>query len=76
MQNNAAKTLQSKGTIRKIVEEGDKFLVSFPQHSGYFKVPDNEMSDFLRGMLKAAHENGEEVSFMYDADLNITEIIQ
>ncbi|MDE1152339.1 MAG: hypothetical protein PW788_07365 [Micavibrio sp.] len=75
MQDNVPQKLQSKGVIRKIVEEGDKFLVSFPNHSGYFKVADNEMSDFLRGMLKNAYESGDEVAFMYDADLNITEVL-
>jgi len=33
------------------------------------------MSDFLLGMLKTAHANGEEVEFEYDKDLNINEII-
>ena len=67
--------MQSKSKIRKITEKDGKVSVSFFSHDGYFHVVDNEMSDFLVGMLKTALETNQEIEFEYDQDLNINEII-
>lgn len=63
------------GKIRKIAEDNGQFLVSLAEHDGYFSVADNELSDFLQGLLRDARDTGAEVSFRYDANLVITEML-
>ena len=62
--------LKSKGTIRKTIEEGDKLLVSFPTHDGYFYVQDQD----LRQQIRKAGRGGREISFTFDPSLKILSI--
>jgi hypothetical protein len=59
--------LQSKGIIRRIIEDKEKFLVSFPRHDGYFHADDQD----LRDRLRKAQKEQVEVSFTYDPTLKI-----
>lgn len=58
--------LKSQGVVRRIITKDDRVLVSFPEHDGYFTVPEH-----LRGVIHDAHQAGREVSFTYDIDLNL-----
>lgn len=68
-------SMTATGKIRKIVEDNGQFLVSLADHDGYFTVADNELSDFLQGMFRDAHAAGTEVSFRYNKDLVVQEMI-
>ena len=59
--------LKSKGVIGRIIEDKDRFLVSFPNHDGYLHVDEQD----LRDRLRKAQEEGREISFTYDATLKI-----
>jgi hypothetical protein len=59
--------LNSKGIVRRIIEDPKEFLVSFRTHDGYFHVEDETLCDQIR---KAQHE-GREVSFTFDPTLKI-----
>jgi archaeosine-15-forming tRNA-guanine transglycosylase len=59
--------LKSKGIVRRIIEDQDKFLVSFRTHDGYFHVEDRT----LRDQIRKAHREGREVSFTFDPTLKI-----
>ncbi len=59
--------LQSKGVIRRIIEDKDRFLVSFPKHDGYFHADQQD----LRDRLCKAQEERREISFTYDPTLKI-----
>jgi hypothetical protein len=46
--------LQSKGVVRRIVKDHDRFLVSFPKHDGYFHLDDEILREKIRkGIVKA-----------------------
>lgn len=64
------KTLESKGIVRRVVEEDGEFLVSFPGHDGYFNVPDA----VLKQKILEAQEQKKEIAFTYDRELTILEI--
>ncbi len=68
-------SMTASGKIRKIVEDNGQFLVSLADHDGYFTVADNELSDFLQGMFREAYAAGTEVSFRYNKDLVISEML-
>lgn len=68
------KTLESKGTIRRVIERENEFLVSFPNHDGYFKVPPSAQAGALKEKILTAQKGNQEISFTYDADLNILKI--
>jgi len=59
--------LKSKGVVRRIIEDRDKFLVSFPTHDGCFHVED----EILRDTLRQAHVERREISFTFDPTLKI-----
>ena len=59
--------LKSKGIVRGIVEDQNKFLVCFPTHDGYFHVEDQTLRDQIRN----AHREGREISFTFDPTLKI-----
>ncbi|HEX2751563.1 MAG TPA: hypothetical protein VHP34_00345 [Alphaproteobacteria bacterium] len=65
---------QSSGVIRKIVERDGRFMVSFPNHSGYFKVADGKQQDALIARIRAAAESGVTLDFTFDKDFNIIDI--
>jgi hypothetical protein len=67
-------TLESKGTIRRIIEEGGTLLVSFPNHDGYFRVADSADAPALKERILEAQRNNEEISFIFDKKLNILKI--
>ena len=67
--------MQSSGKVREISSAGGTFSVAIEGHDQSFTVRDNEMSDFILGMLRAAQEKGETVSFAHGPDRIITEII-
>ena len=60
--------MESKGTIRGIIEEGETMLVSFPKHDGYFRVADPTLKERVR----KAHREQQEISFSFDRELRIT----
>jgi hypothetical protein len=59
--------LKSKGIVRRILEDQNEFLVSFPTHDGYFHVEDQTLRDEIR----TAHREGREISFTFDPTLKI-----
>lgn len=59
--------LKSKGIVRGIIEEQNKFLVSFTTHDGYFHVDDQT----LRDQICKAYTEGWEISFTFDPTLKI-----
>ena len=59
--------LQSTGIVRRIIEDGDKFLVSFPNHAGYFHADKQN----LRDRLRQAQKENLVISFIYDPTLKI-----
>ena len=65
---------ESRGTVRKILEEDGEFLVSFPSHDGYFKIPPSPAAAELRKKIFTAQKEKEEISFTYDKELNILDI--
>ncbi len=64
--------LQSKGTVRRIIEDKDGFLVSFLTHDGYFHLDDGT----LRDRASKAKEEGREVAFAFDRTLKIISVTQ
>ena len=60
--------MESKGTIRRIIEEGETLLVSFPKHDGYFRVDDPTLKERVR----KAQRDREEISFRFDGTPRIT----
>jgi len=67
-------TLESKGVIRRIIEEDGTLLVSFPNHDGYFRVSDSARMPELKEQILKAHRDNEEISFTFDKNLNILKI--
>ena len=66
--------MESKGIVRRIIEESGALLVSFPNHDGYFRVPESaDMPEMRQRLLKAKRDN-EEISFTFDKMLNILKI--
>ena len=59
--------LKSKGIVRGIIKDKNKFLVCFPTHDGYFHVEDKS----LRDQIRQAHCEGREISFTFDPTLKI-----
>ncbi len=51
------------------MDEG-KFLVTFPLHDGYFHTNDRALQEIIR----QAHQDGRELSFTFDRDLEILSI--
>lgn len=50
-------TLESKGVVRRIIEEDGTLLVSFPNHDGYFRVADSaNMPALKERILKAQRD--------------------
>lgn len=64
----------STGVVRKIVERDGRFMVSFPNHSGYFKIADSARQDDLIARIRAAADSGATLDFSFDKDFNITDI--
>jgi hypothetical protein len=58
---------QSKGVVRRIIEEDEEFLVCFANHDGYFHVEEQS----LRNTIRKAEGEGREISFTYDPTLKI-----
>jgi hypothetical protein len=67
-------TLESKGVVRRIIEEKDTLLVSFPNHDGYFRVTDSASAPPLKERIFKAQQAKEEISFTFDKKLNILKI--
>jgi hypothetical protein len=59
--------MRSKSVIRRIVEDENRFLVSFPKFAGYFLVEDRS----LRDKIIKAHADGRVISFTFDRCLKI-----
>lgn len=64
------KTIESKGIVRRIREDNEKFLVSFPAHDGYFNVKDQ----VLQQKIRQSNDEKKEITFSYDQDLTITDV--
>ncbi|MBI3441961.1 MAG: hypothetical protein HY052_09235 [Proteobacteria bacterium] len=69
------KTLESKGVVRRIIEEEGEFLVSFPNHDGYFKVPVSDQAPVLKGKVMKSKADNKEIVFTFDQKLNILKIL-
>ena len=67
-------TLESKGVIRRIIEEDGTLLISFPNHDGYFLVSDSARMPELKERILKAQLDNEEISFTFDKDLKILKI--
>jgi hypothetical protein len=63
--------LKSKDVVRRIIEDQNKFLVSFPTHDGYFHVDDQTLHDQIR----KAHPEWREIAFTFDPTLRILSLI-
>jgi hypothetical protein len=62
--------LKSKDIVRGTIEDGNKLLVSFRTHDGYFYAQDRE----LREQIHQAEREGREISFTFDPTLKILSI--
>lgn len=58
---------ENKDIVRKIVERDGRILVSFRNHAAYYTLPAE-----LRTAAAASQEEGREVAFSFDKDLQIT----
>jgi hypothetical protein len=67
--------LESKGTIRRIIEQGETLLVSFPNHAGYFRVTDSAKAPAMKERILEAQQNKQEISFIFDKHLNILKLL-
>lgn len=65
---------RSQGVVRRIVERDGRFMVSFPNHAGYFTVAAGVAHDALVARIRAAADRGATLDFTFDKDLNITDI--
>lgn len=62
--------MKSSGTIRRMIEQDGKTLVSFDAHDAYFHAgPD------VADALRQAQSIGMTVHFTYDLDLNIVGVV-
>jgi hypothetical protein len=67
-------TLESRGVIRRIIEEDGTLLVSFSNHDGYFRVPDSARMPELKERMLTAQRDNEEIFFTFDKNLNILQV--
>jgi hypothetical protein len=67
----AATYLQTQGTVRRMLEQDGLQLVSFHEHSGYFKIG----SAAHLHAFAAAEKKEAAVTFTHDRDLNIIDIL-
>jgi hypothetical protein len=67
-------TSESKGIVRRVIEQDGGFLVSFPNHDGYFKIPESDQAADLKQKIRGAQDSKEEISFVFDKELNILKI--
>ena len=49
---------QSTGVVRRIIERDGRFMVSFPNHAGYFKIASGENHEALIARIRAAADSG------------------
>ncbi len=66
---------ETTGVIRRLVERDGAFMISLPNHSGYFRVAGGAAHADIINQLRAAEASGATISFRYDARLNITEML-
>jgi len=64
--------METRDTIRRLLEEDGKLLVSFRAHAGYYRVPLKDAA--LCAKIREAASNGKEISFTHDRDLTISRI--
>ena len=74
IRNKIMNTVESKGIVRRVIEEDGEFLVSFPNHDGYFKIPPSAQAPELRKKILDAKAGQREITFVFDKDLNILRI--
>ncbi|MDY0008132.1 MAG: hypothetical protein RBS08_00365 [Bdellovibrionales bacterium] len=65
---------ESQGVIRRMIERDGVFMVSFPNHAGYFSIAEGDAQSAMTERIRRAAESGETISFRFDARLQITEI--
>jgi hypothetical protein len=68
-------TRESKGIVRRTIEEKGGFSVSFANHACYFLVPPSEHMDDLKKKILEAQQNKKEIAFVFDKKLNILKIL-
>jgi len=66
--------LQSRSVVRRIVEQGGEFMVSFHTHNGYFFVAPSPDAPALKERLWKSQREQEEITFTFDRNLRILEI--
>lgn len=63
--------LESKGVVRRIIEEDGVLLISFLKHPAYFRVPQSPNMLALKERIFKAQQDKGEISFTFDKNLNI-----
>ena len=64
--------LTSTSGIKGIIEEGDRLLIAFFKHDGYFHVPLTDRG--ICAQIRQAYQNREIVSFHFDAELRVLSV--
>ncbi len=68
-------TIESKGIVRRTIEEKEGLLVSFINHDGYFLLPPSEEADDLKKKILQSQEDKKEISFVFDKKLTILKVL-
>jgi hypothetical protein len=67
--------MESKGVVRRIIEEEEGVSVSFFEHDGYFRIPPSgQMAEIKQKIFESA-QNKTEIAFVHDKPLNILRIL-
>ena len=64
--------MESSDTVRKVIEEDGRILVSFSRHAAYYSVPLAEAA--LCAKIREALKNGKEIHFTHDRHCVISSI--
>jgi hypothetical protein len=75
IQEKTMQTMESKGVVRRIIEEEEGVSVSFFEHDGYFRIsPSGQMAEIKQKIFESA-QNKTEIAFVHDKTLNILRIV-
>ena len=64
--------MESSDTVRKVMEEDGRLLVSFLRHAAYYSVPLTDTA--LCAKIREAMKNGKEIGFTHDRHCVISSI--
>ena len=68
-------TVESKGIVQKVIDKNGEFLVAFPDHDGYFQVPESSLAPELKEKIFSSQNDEKEITFVFDKELNILKIL-